>query len=75
MSHPYTDADFPQREAYRAAYLAASHAFVAMAVRQLLALEADDPEVGAVMVECAGSGDVAVTLLDAQARPVGGFAL
>jgi hypothetical protein len=72
---PNDDASFPHREAHRAAYVAAAHAFAAMAVRNLLSIEGDDPEVGAVMVECSGSGDVAVTLLDPQARPIGGFSL
>jgi hypothetical protein len=57
------------------AYAAALQAFAAMAVRNLLAAEADDPEVGAVVVECQRDGAVSVTLLGTSGQPVGGYSL
>lgn len=62
-------------DAARLAYVAATQAFAAMAVRGLLALEGDDPDVGAVMVECALDGGVSVTLIGPTGAPVGGYAL
>lgn len=62
-------------DAWRTAYVAAAQAAAAMAVRQLLALEGDDPDVGAVMVECTDDGGVSVTLLGKTGAPVGGYSL
>lgn len=66
-------APVPQLET---AYVAATQVALASAVRALLALEGDDPEVGAVVVECAQSdGGVQVTLLNTEGVPVGGYEL
>jgi len=62
-------------DAMHAAYVAACHAAAAMAVRQLLALEGADPDVGTVLVECHADGAVAVTLVSPQGHPVGGYSL
>lgn len=70
MSNPH-----PHDERARLAYVACVHAFAAMAARNLLALETADPDIGAVMVECSASGDVAVTLLSDGGVPVGGYSL
>jgi hypothetical protein len=57
------------------AYAAALQALAANAVRGLLAAEADDPEVGAVMVECTRDGMVGVTLISRSGAPIGGYSL
>jgi len=62
-------------DAMRLAYVAACQAAAAMALRQLLALEGDDPDVGSVVVECDLDGAVSVTLVSPQGHPVGGYSL
>jgi 5,10-methylenetetrahydrofolate reductase len=62
-------------DAARLAYVASVQAFAAMAVRNLLALEGDDPDIGSVMVECSAEGGVAVTLVGPSGHPVGGYSL
>jgi len=65
----------PHDETMRQAYIAAAQVLASAAVRQLLALEADDPDVGAVMVECTDDGAVSVTLLSRAHQPLGGYSL
>lgn len=57
------------------AYAAAVQALTSAAVRNLAAAELDDPEIGAVVVECARDGSVDVRLLDHAGHPVGGYSL
>lgn len=56
------------------AFVAASQALLAMAIRQVLALEKDDSDVAALVVECDGV-DVTLTLLGGQGHPIGGYTL
>lgn len=56
------------------AFVAAAQALLAMSMRQVHALEREDPSVSAVMVECDGES-VTVTLMDTEGRPVGGYTL
>jgi hypothetical protein len=62
-------------EAFQTAYTAAVQAAASAAARNLLALEAADPDIGAVMVECHSDGAVAITLLSKSGHPVGGYSL
>lgn len=64
-------ADAPMQTAYSAAV----QSFAAMGVRNLLALESDDPGVGSVVVVCHRDGAVDVTLRDGAGLPVGGYSL
>lgn len=57
------------------AYVVASQVQAAAAVRQLLAIEAADPDVGAVLVECSADGAIAITLLSLSGQPIGGYSL
>lgn len=58
-----------------AAFDAAAQALAAAAVRNLAAAAFDDPEVGAVAVECGRDGAVSVTLMDHAGHHVGGYSL
>jgi len=62
-------------ERMQTAYAAAVQALAAMGVRNLFAVEADDPEVRSVAVECDSLGSIDVTLKDGQGRAVGGYSL
>jgi len=53
-----------------AAYVAAVHAAVGSSVRHLLALEAVDKDVGAILVGCTRDGEVVVTLLNWEGTPI-----
>ena len=62
-------------DAFMQAYTAAVQAAAASAARNLLALEGDDPDVGAVMVECSAEGGVSITLIGKSGSPIGGYSL
>jgi len=62
-------------ERMQTAYAAAVQALAAMGVRNLCALEGDDPEVRSVAVECDSLGSIDVTLKDAAGRSVGAYSL
>ena len=57
------------------AYAAAIQALAAAGVRNLLASEADDPEVGSVVVRCSRDGSVDVRLVSSSGLPIGGYSL
>lgn len=57
------------------AYVVAAQVLAAAAVRQLLALEGDDPDVGSVVVVGQADGAVEVTLCNAAGIPLGGYSL
>ncbi|MBS0443323.1 MAG: hypothetical protein JSR38_15325 [Proteobacteria bacterium] len=57
------------------AYEAACQALAAAALRNLGAAAFDDPEIGAIAVECSRDGSVDVTLLDHAGHHVGGYSL
>lgn len=56
------------------AYHAAVAALAGNGARGLYACEAEDPEVSSLVIECDAEG-VTVTLLDADGRQIGGYAL
>lgn len=57
------------------ALAAASQALAAGGVRQLAAMEFEDPDVSAVAVEVDRDGAMTVTLTNADGVPVGGYTL
>lgn len=57
------------------AYVAAAQALAAMGVRNLAAIESDDPEVWTVVVACTVDGQVMVTVVNKAGDAVGGYEL
>lgn len=57
------------------AYTAAAQVAAANGVRGLMALEADDPEVGLITIEVHRDGSLTVTLTNLSGAPIGAYTL
>jgi hypothetical protein len=70
MSSPVRDLEWER------AYVAAAQSQAAAAMRHLCAIEwSENPEVGAIAVECSAEGGVTVTLMGSSGQAIGGYSL